>query len=73
VALEFAQDVADVALGGERTDHEPAGDLVVIQAAGDQPEDLEFAVGQLGESRERLPRIRARGELGDQPPGDPRR
>src|SRR5437879_6145226 len=48
-AVEFAQDVADVGLCGERADDEPPGDLGVAEALGDEAEDLAFAVGQLGE------------------------
>jgi hypothetical protein len=47
-AVDFAQDVADVGLGGHGADHEAAGDLGVAQAAGDQAQDLALALGQLG-------------------------
>jgi hypothetical protein len=50
VAVEFAKAVADMALGGERADHESAGDLVVVQAAGDRSHDLDFAGGPLVEN-----------------------
>jgi hypothetical protein len=48
VAVELAQDVADVALGGQGADDEPAGDLGVAEAAGDEQQDVVFAVGELG-------------------------
>jgi hypothetical protein len=64
VAVEFAQDVADVALGGEGADGEPAGDLAVVEAAGDQPQDLEFAFGQLSESGGGCPGSGAASKLG---------
>lgn len=55
VAVEFAQDLADVALGGEWTDRGPVGDLVVVEAAGDQPQDLEVTLGKFGECRDGCP------------------
>src|SRR6185437_2561705 len=66
VAVELAQDVADVGLGGQRADHEPAGDLLVGEAAGDKEQDVALPVGQLGQRGRRHLRVAAGGELGDQ-------
>ena len=48
VAVELGEDASDVGLGGERADDELAGDVGVAEAGGYQPEDLAFALGELG-------------------------
>src|SRR4029453_3076204 len=40
VAVELGEDASDVGLGGERADHQPAGDVGVAEAGGDKLEDL---------------------------------
>ena len=71
MAVEFSEDVADVAFGGEGADDEPAGDLVVVQAAGDQAQDVAFPVGEVRQCGEWLLGVAAGGELGDEPAGNP--
>jgi len=48
VAVEFLQNVADANLCDEGADDEPAGDLGVAEAAGDEQQDVVFAVGEFG-------------------------
>lgn len=48
VAVEFLQNVADADLCDEGADDEPAGDLGVAEAAGDEQQDVVFAVGEFG-------------------------
>ena len=47
--LEFAQHAAHVRLDGLDRDEQLLGDLLVRVAAGDQPQDLAFALGELVE------------------------
>ena len=47
--VELGHRAADVGLGGERADREPAADLVVGHPRGDQRDDFAFAVGQRGQ------------------------
>jgi hypothetical protein len=70
VAIELAKDVADVAFGGEGADHELAGDVVVVEAACDQEEDVAFSIGKARQRRQGRSRVAAGGELGDQAAGD---
>ena len=72
MAVELAQDVADVALRGQRADDELPRDLGIAQPTGDKDEDVALAVGEFSESRRRLPRVGSRGELGDEPASDAR-
>jgi len=46
---EFGEDAANVRLDGRFAEYEPLGDLGVGQSTGDELEDLDFAVGELGE------------------------
>jgi hypothetical protein len=46
---ELAHDAADVGLGGERAEAQGLGGLGVVEAAGDQGEDLPLAFGEGGE------------------------
>jgi hypothetical protein len=62
-AVELVQDVSDVGLGGEGADHEPARDLGVPQALGDEAVDLALALGQLGERCGRLAGGRGRRRI----------
>jgi CheY-like chemotaxis protein len=48
VAVELAQDVADVALCGQGADAEPAGDLGVAETPSEEQQDVVFSVGQFG-------------------------
>jgi hypothetical protein len=73
MAVEFAQDVADVAFGGERADDEPAGDLRVAQAAGHEHEHVAFAVGEPGDLRYGCVGVASCRELGDETTRDTRR
>ena len=41
-------DVLDMMLGGAPGDHQPLGDLRVREAAGKQPQHLDFAVAETG-------------------------
>src|SRR5215467_10732054 len=61
---ELLEDVRDVRLDGRVTDVELLPDLGVRQAAGDQPEHVEFALSQLVESLGRRG-LRNPGELPD--------
>ena len=68
---EFLEDVGDVGLHGRLADEERPGDLAVGESAGDEPEDLEFAVAELGERRGGAGgRWRSADELLDEPTGD---
>src|SRR5688572_17730461 len=44
---ELLEDAADVGLDGLRTEPQLATDRVVAQTGGHQPEDVQFALGQL--------------------------
>src|SRR3954469_15407186 len=46
VQLELLQDVPHVVLHGVLADEQPLGDLPVVQALGDQLEDLELTLGE---------------------------
>ena len=45
---ELAQDARDVVLHGARAEEEAFGDVGVVQALGDEPEDLDLAPGEVG-------------------------
>lgn len=45
---EFAQDVADVRARRPLADHQPPGDLLVGPPFGDQPQDLQFTLREVG-------------------------
>jgi hypothetical protein len=70
VAIELGEDPSDVRLGGKRADHQPARDVRVAEAGGNELEDLAFPLGELGQLRGRRLRVGARRELGDQPSRD---
>src|SRR5688572_16894036 len=46
---ELGEDVGDVVAHGLLAEGQAAGDGVVVEAAGDEVEDLALAIGQLGE------------------------
>ena len=69
---QLGEDPADVRLGGGRAEAQPAGDLGVGQALGDQRQHLDARAAVSRSSvRAARPAVPGRrGELGDQPPGD---
>ena len=69
---ELAQQARDVAFDGGLADEEPAGELGVGQAAGEQPQDLGFPAGQCrqrGRGFDLLVWLRS-GESAEEAPGD---
>ena len=70
MAVELGEYARNVCFGGERADHQPARDIGVAESGGDQLEDLALALGELVDLGGGCLRVRAGGELGNQPPRD---
>jgi hypothetical protein len=64
---EFEEDSGDVGLDRGFADVELVGDLGVGEAAGDQAQDLAFAVGQVGEQVWAVDAFAAGGSSGTRP------
>ena len=69
---ELAEDAGHVRLHGGLRDHHLGRDLGVGQAATDQAQDVELALGELGELGREAGRDDWLGEALDEPPGDGR-
>ena len=69
VGVELGEDAADVGLDRFVADEEVAGNLGVGASCGDQPQDVDLAGGEIGDSADGVPRSDA-DELVDQATGD---